>query len=168
VEASKCFLVSRRGDESKILAQKLIADTTKVVAYREAIRSVLNLEGMRWEYASGIPNPEVIAPEGYTLDGALLARPGNVDIQLDLFLDYANSVKLIPAFQEYFRKWKPPLLAIWGRYDPYFIPAGAEAFRRDNPNATLQFLDTGHFALETHVEEIALAMKEFLAGGLAT
>jgi pimeloyl-ACP methyl ester carboxylesterase len=133
-------------------------------ANREAIRKVLNLEGMRREYATGIPNPEVIAPEGYTLDGALLARPGNVDIQLDLFLDYANNVKLYPAFQEYFRTWKPPLFAIWGKYDPYFIPAGAEAFRRDNPNATVQFLDTGHFALETHVEEIAYAMREFLAG----
>jgi pimeloyl-ACP methyl ester carboxylesterase len=137
-------------------------------ANREAIRKVLNPEGMRREYASGIPNPEVIAPEGYTLDAALLARPGNVDIQLDLFLDYANNVKLYPVFQEYFRKWKPPLLAIWGKYDPYFVPAGAEAFRRDNPNATVQFLDTGHFALETHVEEIALAIREFLAGGRAS
>src|ERR1700686_3249071 len=129
----------------------------------EAIRKVLNLEGMRHEYASGIPNPEAIAPEGYTLDAALLARPGNVDIQLDLFLDYANNVKLYPAFHEYFRKWKPSLLAIWGRYDPYFIPAGAEAFRRDNPNATVQFLDTGHFALETHIEEIPFAMRQFLS-----
>jgi pimeloyl-ACP methyl ester carboxylesterase len=137
-------------------------------ANREAIRKVLNPEGMRREYASGIPNPEVIAPEGYTLDAALLARPGNVDIQLDLFLDYANNVKLYSAFHEYLRKWKPPLLAIWGKYDPYFIPAGAESFRRDNPNATVQFLDTGHFALETHVEEIALAVREFLGGSRAT
>lgn len=129
---------------------------------RDAIRKVLNLEGMRREYSSGIPHPEVIAPEGYTLDAALLARPGNVDIQLDLFLDYANNVKLYPQFQEYFRKCKPPLFAIWGRYDPYFIPAGAEAFKRDIPGANVQFLDTGHFALETHVEEIALAMKNFL------
>jgi len=130
---------------------------------REAIRKGLNPEGMRREYALGIPNPNVIAPEGYTLDAALLARPGNTDIQLDLFLDYANNVKLYPAFHEYFRKWKPPLLAIWGKHDPYFIPAGAEAFRRDNPNAIVQLLDTGHFALETHVEEIALAMRQFLA-----
>jgi pimeloyl-ACP methyl ester carboxylesterase len=134
------------------------------LANREAIRKGLNLEGMRREYSSGIPNPELIAPEGYTLDAALLARPGNVDIQLDLFLDYANNVKLYPKFHEYFRKWKPPLFAIWGRYDPYFIPAGAEAFRRDIPAATVQFLDTGHFALETHVEEIALGMKKFLEG----
>jgi len=129
---------------------------------REAIRKVLNPEGMRREYALGIPNPQAIAPEGYTLDAALMARPGNVDIQLDLFLDYANNVRLYPTFHEYFRRWKPPLLAIWGRHDPYFIPAGAEAFRRDNPNATVQFLDTGHFALETHVEEIAAAMRDFL------
>jgi pimeloyl-ACP methyl ester carboxylesterase len=130
---------------------------------RETIRKALNPEGMRREYASGIPNPNLIAPEGYTLDAALMARPGNTDIQLDLFLDYANNVKLYPAFHEYFRKWKPPLLAIWGKHDPYFIPAGAEAFRRDNPNAIVQLLDTGHFALETHVEEIALAMRQFLA-----
>jgi pimeloyl-ACP methyl ester carboxylesterase len=130
---------------------------------REAIRKVLSLEGMRREYASGISNPEVIAPEGYTLDAALIARPGNTEIQLDLFLDYANNVKLYPTFHKYFKDWKPPLLAIWGRHDPYFTPAGAEAFRRDNPNATVQFLETGHFALETHLEEIASSMRAFLA-----
>jgi pimeloyl-ACP methyl ester carboxylesterase len=130
---------------------------------REAIRTGLNAEGIRREYSVGIPDPEKIAPEGYTLDAALMARPGNVDIQLDLFLDYANNVKLYPAFQNYFRTSKPPLLAIWGKRDLYFIPPGAEAFRRDNPNATVQFLDTGHFALETHVEEIAAAMRQFLA-----
>ena len=130
---------------------------------RETLRKVLTPEGMRREYSSGIANPDLIAPEGYTLDAALLARPGNVDIQLDLFLDYANNVKLDPAFQEYFRKWKPPLLAIWGQHDPYFIPAGAQAFRNDNSNAVVQLLDTGHFALETHLEEIAEAMRQFLA-----
>jgi pimeloyl-ACP methyl ester carboxylesterase len=130
---------------------------------REAIRTALNLEGLRREYSSGISNPDLIAPEGYTLDAALMSRPGNTDIQLDLFLDYANNVKLYPAFQEYFRKAQPPLLAIWGRHDPYFVPAGAEAFRRDNPNAVVRLLDTGHFALETHVEEIALATRQFLA-----
>ena len=130
---------------------------------REAIRKALNLEGLRREYSSGISNPDLIAPEGYTLDAALMARPGNTDIQLDLFLDYANNLRLYPAFQEYFRRSQPPLLAIWGKHDPYFVPAGAEAFRRDNPNAVVQFLDTGRFALETHVEEIALATKRFLA-----
>jgi pimeloyl-ACP methyl ester carboxylesterase len=130
---------------------------------REAIRQGLNAEGMRREYGSGISDVDLIAPEGYTLDAALLARPGNVDIQLDLFLDYANNVKLYPAFHEYFRKWKPPLLAIWGKNDPYFIPAGAQAFQRDIANATVQFLDTGHFALETHVDEVAVAVRQFLA-----
>jgi pimeloyl-ACP methyl ester carboxylesterase len=131
------------------------------------IRTGLTLEGMRHEYGVGIPDPSVINPEGYTLDAALLARPGNVDIQLDLFLDYANNVKLYPKFQEYFRSAKPPLLAIWGKFDPYFIPAGAEAFRRDIPNASVQLLPTGHFALETHLQEITTSMREFLADHVA-
>jgi pimeloyl-ACP methyl ester carboxylesterase len=130
--------------------------------HRNAIRAGLNLEGMRHEYSVGIPDPSLIKPEGYTLDAALLARPGNVDIQLDLFLDYANNVKLYPKFQEYFRTARPPLLAIWGKFDPYFIPPGAEAFRRDIPSAQVEFLDTGHFALETHLEPIATAMRAFL------
>jgi len=97
------------------------------------------------------------------LDTALLERTGNKEIQLDLFLDYASNVKLYPKFQEYFRKSKPPLFAIWGKNDPFFIPAGAEAFRTDLPNAEVQFLDTGHFAIETHVVEIAAAMETFFA-----
>jgi pimeloyl-ACP methyl ester carboxylesterase len=131
--------------------------------HRNAIRSGLTAEGVKHEYSVGIPNKELISPEGYTLDAALLARPGNVDIQLDLFLDYANNVKLYPRFQDYFRQKKPPLLAIWGRFDPYFLPAGAEAFRRDLPEATVTLLPTGHFALETHLDEIASAMRAFLA-----
>jgi pimeloyl-ACP methyl ester carboxylesterase len=130
--------------------------------HRNAIRAGLNLEGLRREYSVGILDPTLIKPEGYTLDAALLARPGNVDIQLDLFLDYANNVKLYPKFQDYFRSAQPPLLAVWGKFDPYFIPPGAEAFLRDNPNATVQFLETGHFALETHLEEVASAMRDFL------
>jgi pimeloyl-ACP methyl ester carboxylesterase len=132
-------------------------------AHREALRQALTPEGIRHEYSRGISNPDVIAPEGWTLDAALIARPGNADIQLDLFLDYANNVKLYPRFQEYFRTALPPLLAIWGKHDPYFLPAGAQAFRRDNPKAVVQLLDTGHFALETHVEEIAHATRLFLA-----
>jgi pimeloyl-ACP methyl ester carboxylesterase len=131
--------------------------------HRNAIRAGLTLEGLRHEYSVGIPNPDLIKPEGYTLDAALLTRPGNVDIQLDLFLDYANNVKLYPKFQEYFRRTKPPLLAIWGKFDPYFIPPGAEAFQKDIPDAIVKFLPTGHFALETHLEEIVMAMREFLA-----
>jgi pimeloyl-ACP methyl ester carboxylesterase len=133
-------------------------------ANREVVRNAaLSPEGVRFQYLEGVPHPERVAPEGYTLDYAMVSRPGNTDIQLDLFLDYANNVKLYPAFQEYFRKSKPPVLAIWGKYDPFFIPSGAEAFKRDNPNAVVQFLDTGHFALETHVEEVAVAMRDFLA-----
>jgi pimeloyl-ACP methyl ester carboxylesterase len=131
--------------------------------HRNAIRAGLNLEGMRHEYSVGIPDPSLIKPESYTLDAALLARPGNVDIQLDLFLDYANNVKLYPKFQEYFRTARPPLLAVWGKFDPYFIPAGAEAFKRDIPNAVVQLLPTGHFALETHLPEIVSSMRGFLA-----
>jgi pimeloyl-ACP methyl ester carboxylesterase len=125
-------------------------------------QNILTLEGTRWQYTHGVARPESVAPESYTLDAALLERPENKDIQLDLFLDYASNVKLYPKFQEYFRKSQPPFLAIWGKNDPFFIPAGAEAYRKDLPNAQVQFLDTGHFALETHVAEIATAIKEFL------
>jgi pimeloyl-ACP methyl ester carboxylesterase len=131
---------------------------------REVLRkNILTFDGTRWQYTHGVGDPESVAPEGYTLDTALLDRPGNKDIQLDLFLDYASNVKLYPAFQDYFRKAKPPLLAIWGKNDPFFIPTGAEAFRKDIPNARIELLDTGHFALETHVVEIAARMKDFLA-----
>jgi pimeloyl-ACP methyl ester carboxylesterase len=136
---------------------------------REVIRqAILNLGGTRWQYTHGVANPESVPPESYTLDAALLERPGNKDIQLDLFLDYASNVKLYPKFQEYLRKSKPPLLAIWGKNDPFFIPAGAEAFQKDLPNAKIQFLDTGHFATETHFVEIADAMKEFLGANVAS
>jgi pimeloyl-ACP methyl ester carboxylesterase len=130
---------------------------------RETLRrEVLTLEGTRWQYTHGVANPETVAPESYTLDQALLERPGNKEIQLDLYLDYQSNLKLYPKFQAYFREFKPPLLAIWGKNDVFFVPAGAEAYRRDNPNATVKLLDTGHFALETHVEEIAEAMHEVL------
>src|SRR5271155_1616732 len=137
---------------------------------RDILRqSILTAGGTRWQYTHGVANPESVPPESYTLDTALLERAGNKEIQLDLFLDYASNVKLYPKFQEYFRNSKPPLLAIWGKNDPFFVPAGAEAFRRDLPSAKVQFLDTGHFAIETHVVEIASAMKEFLqANGIAS
>ena len=136
---------------------------TPTTENREVIRkNILTLEGTRWQYTHGVTIPESVAPESYTLDWDLLQRPGNKEIQLDLFLDYASNVKLYPKFQEYFRKSKPPLLAIWCKNDPFFIPAGANAFRKDLPNAMVQFLDTGHFALETHAEEIAVAMRNFL------
>jgi pimeloyl-ACP methyl ester carboxylesterase len=130
---------------------------------RDVVRKILTADGLRWQYTAGAPDENAIDPVGYTLDAAMIERPGNMEIQLDLFLDYANNVKLYPAFQEYFRKSKPPLLAIWGKNDPFFIPPGAEAFRRDIPNAIVKFLDTGHFALETNVEEISAEMRKFLA-----
>ena len=126
-------------------------------------KSILTAGGTRWQYTHGVADPASIAPESYILDTVLFERPGNKEIQLDLFLDYASNVKLYPKFQEYFRKSKPPLLAIWGKNDPFFIPPGAEAFRKDIPNAKVQFLETGHFAIETHGAEIAAAMKEFLS-----
>jgi pimeloyl-ACP methyl ester carboxylesterase len=130
---------------------------------RDVLRqNILNLEGTRWQYIHGVANPQVVAPESWTLDAALMERPHNKEIQLDLFLDYASNVKLYPKFQEYFRQSKPPLLAIWGKNDPFFIPAGAEAFRKDIPGAQVRFLDTGHFAIETHAPQIADTMKEFL------
>jgi pimeloyl-ACP methyl ester carboxylesterase len=134
---------------------------------REALRAVLTPEATRFQYVQGTADPALVAPEAYTLDQALLARPGNADIQLDLFLDYASNVALYPRFQDYFATRQPPFLAIWGRNDPFFLPPGAEAFRRDNPNAEVRLLDTGHFALETHVEEIATAMRALLDRALS-
>ena len=131
---------------------------------RDALRQFLTIDGTRWQYTHGVANAETVAPESYTLDQALLDRPGVKEIQLDLFLNYSTNVALYPMFQRYFREHQPPLLAIWGKNDPFFIPPGAEAFRRDVPNATVEFLDTGHFALETHVDEIAAAIDRLLSG----
>ena len=130
-------------------------------ANREAIRAMLTPETTKWQYLHG-SDETLVAPESYTLDLALLARPRNDEIQLDLFLDYANNIALYPKFHEYFAAKKPPFLAVWGKNDPFFIPAGAEAYRRDLPNAEIRFFDTGHFALETHAVEIACAIREFL------
>ena len=129
---------------------------------RDALRPALTAEGICREYSVGIADPTLIKPESYTLDAALLARTGNVEIQLDLFLDYADNVRLYPQFHRYFREKKPPLLAVWGANDLYFIPAGAEAFKRDLPDALVSLLPTGHFALETHLEEIVEIMRNFL------
>ena len=129
---------------------------------RNALREFLKPEATKWQYTHGVADASQIAPESYTLDAALLARPGNDEIQLDLFLDYASNVALYPKFQDYFRTSKPPLLAVWGKNDPFFLPPGAEAFKRDNPNAEVHFYETGHFALETHATEIADTIKAFL------
>jgi pimeloyl-ACP methyl ester carboxylesterase len=129
---------------------------------REALRALLTKETTKWQYTHGVRDESLVAPESYTLDAALLARPGNDEIQLDLFRDYATNVALYPQFQAYFRERKPPTLAVWGKNDPFFLPAGAEAFKRDNPSAEVHLLDTGHFALETHAHEIANLMTPFL------
>ena len=134
---------------------------------RNALREFLKPEATKWQYTHGVADESQIAPESYALDAALLGRPGNDEIQLDLFLDYASNVALYPKFQEYFRTKRPPLLAVWGKNDPFFLPPGAEAFKRDNPNAEVKLLDTGHFALETHVEEIAREILDFLGRKLA-
>jgi len=130
---------------------------------RAALRSFLTPEATKGQYVYGVQEESLVAPESYTLDSALLARPGNDEIQLDLFLDYASNVALYPKFQEYFRTRRPPLLAVWGKNDPFFLPAGAEAFKRDIPGAVVRFFETGHFALETHAGEIAAAIRDFRA-----
>jgi pimeloyl-ACP methyl ester carboxylesterase len=129
---------------------------------RAALRNFLTLETTRFQYVHGVPDEMLVAPESYTLDAALLARPGIDEIQLDLFLDYASNVALYPKFQEYFRRQRPPLLAVWGRNDSFFLPGGAEAFKRDIPEAEVRFFDTGHFALETHANEIGAVIRDFL------
>jgi pimeloyl-ACP methyl ester carboxylesterase len=131
-------------------------------ANRAALREFLTPASIEWQYTVGTPSAQSVAPESYALDSALLARPGNVDIQLDLFLDYASNVKLYPTFQAYFRKSHPPLLAVWGQNDPFFLPPGAKAFQRDIPNAEVHLYDTGHFALETHGAEIGAEIHRFL------
>jgi pimeloyl-ACP methyl ester carboxylesterase len=130
--------------------------------HREALRAFLKPETTVWQYTHGVPDPARVSPDGYSLDNFYLARPGADELQLDLFRDYRNNVALYPAFQKYFKTRQPPCLAIWGKNDPFFLPSGAEAFKRDIPGATVQFLDTGHFALETHAAEIAAAMRKFL------
>jgi pimeloyl-ACP methyl ester carboxylesterase len=129
---------------------------------REALRGFLKPETTVWQYTHGVPDPTTVSPDGYSLDNFYLSKPGADEVQLDLFGDYKSNVALYPAFQTYFRTHKPPFLAVWGKNDPFFLPPGAEAFKRDIPNADIRFFDTGHFALETHAVEIAAAIREFL------
>jgi pimeloyl-ACP methyl ester carboxylesterase len=131
-------------------------------ANRDTLRSMLTPETTLFQYTHGVADPSLVSPDGRTLDDHYLARPGNDEIQLDLLLDYQSNVAAYPAIHEYLRGHQPPLLAVWGKDDPFFLPAGAEAFKRDLPNADIRFFDTGHFALETHAAEIGAAMREFL------
>ncbi|MBV8567731.1 MAG: alpha/beta hydrolase [Methylobacteriaceae bacterium] len=132
------------------------------VANREALRAFLKPEATIWQYTHGVSDATAVSPDGYSLDNFYLARPGADQPQLDLFGDYKSNVALYPVFQKYFRTHKPPFLAVWGKNDPFFLPAGAEAFKRDIPDAVVRFFDTGHFALETHAAEIATAIRDFL------
>jgi pimeloyl-ACP methyl ester carboxylesterase len=131
-------------------------------ANRAALRTFLTPETTIWQYTHGVPDRTMISPDGYSLDNFYLARPEAAEIQLDLFGDYKSNVALYPTFQTYFRTHKPPFLAVWGKNDPFFLPPGAKAFKRDIPNAVIRFFDTGHFALETHAPEIAAAIRDFL------
>jgi pimeloyl-ACP methyl ester carboxylesterase len=131
-------------------------------ANRDALRAFLAPETTVWQYTHGVADPTAVSPDGYSLDNFYLARPGADEVQLDLFGDYKSNVALYPVFQGYFRAHKPPFLAVWGKNDPFFLPAGAAAFRRDIPDAIVSFFDTGHFALETHADEIAAAIRNFL------
>jgi pimeloyl-ACP methyl ester carboxylesterase len=131
-------------------------------ANRDALRAFLTPETTRWQYTHGVTDETTVSPDGMSLDAFYLARPGADEVQLDLFGDYKSNIALYPSFQNYFRTYKPPFLAVWGKNDPFFLPPGAEAFKRDIPGAVVRFLDTGHFALETHTEEIATAIRDFL------
>jgi pimeloyl-ACP methyl ester carboxylesterase len=129
---------------------------------REALRAFLKPETTVWQYTHGVPDATKVSPDGYSLDNFYLSRPGADEVQLDLFGDYKSNIALYPTFQNYFRTHQPPFLAVWGKNDPFFLPPGAEAFKRDIPNAMVRFFDTGHFALETHAAEIAAAIRDFL------
>jgi pimeloyl-ACP methyl ester carboxylesterase len=131
-------------------------------ANRDALRAFLKPETTTFQYTHGVADLSRVSPDGRSLDDFYLARPNADELQLDLFKDYASNVAMYPHFQEYFRKHQPPLLAVWGKNDPFFLPAGAEAFKRDMPKAQVQFFDTGHFALETHCREIADVILPFL------
>jgi pimeloyl-ACP methyl ester carboxylesterase len=131
-------------------------------ANRDALRVFLSPETTYWQYTHGVSDGTAVSPDGYSLDDFYMTRPGAREAQLDLFGDYASNVALYPEFQAYFRQYQPPLLAVWGRNDPFFLPAGAEAYKRDIPAAEVQFFDTGHFALETHAPEIASTIAKFL------
>ena len=132
-------------------------------ANREALRALLAPESTRWQYTHGVTDQTTVSPDGMSLDAFYLARPGADELQLDLFGDYKSNIALYPTFQAYFRTHKPPFLAVWGKNDPFFLPRGAEAFKRDIPGAVVRFFDTGHFALETHAAEITAAIGDFLA-----
>lgn len=129
---------------------------------RSALSEFPTPASIKWHYLEGVSDRSLVSPDGYSLEGMQVLRPGNADIQLDLLLDYASNVRMYPLFQQYFREYQPPLLAVWGKHDPFFMAPGASAWKRDLPNAEIHFYDTGHFALETHAKEIGVDIRDFL------
>ncbi len=140
--------------------------TTGGSTEREQIRWLTSIKATKWQYTNGVNDLSLVSPDTWTVDQALLDRPGNAEIQLDLFYDYRANIPRYPEWQAYFRKHKPPTLVVWGQNDAIFVAAGAAPYRRDIPNAEVHLFDTGHFALETHGPEIAKLMREFLGRNL--
>ncbi len=139
---------------------------TGAAAEREALRWLTTIKATQWQYTNGVQDASLVSPDAWTVDQALLDRPGNAEIQLDLFYDYRTNVPLYPKWQAYFRERKPPTLVVWGKNDEIFVAAGAAPYRRDIPDAEVHLLDTGHFALETHCAEIAERIRDFLSRNL--
>lgn len=142
----------------------LFAHAKDRAANEAAVRKYFLPERTKWQYTFGVPEDRLdrLSPETWTLDQTLMERPGNAEIQLQLFWDYQFNLDLYPGFQEYFRTHRPPTLITWGKNDPIFGAEGARAYLRDLPDAELHLLDGGHFALETHGEEIAELIRDFL------
>lgn len=134
---------------------------------RDALRGFLAYDTTKWQYTHGVKNPELVSPDGPAHDQFLLDRKGNDEIQLDMFLSYGSNPPLYPKWQEYFRKYQPPVLIVWGKNDQIFPAAGAEPYKRDLKNIEYHLLDAGHFALETDGETIARLMREFLGKHVA-
>ena len=131
-------------------------------AHREALAGLVKFEMTKFQYTDGVKDLSRISPDNWVHDQALLDRPGNKDIQLDMLYDYRTNVPLYPQFQQFFRERKPPALIVWGKNDKIFPEAGAHPYLRDLPSAELHILDTGHFALEDKLDEMAPLIRSFL------
>jgi pimeloyl-ACP methyl ester carboxylesterase len=129
---------------------------------RDALRNLVTYEATKWQYTEGVKNPELVSPDGAAHDQFLLDRPGNDEIQLDLFLSYGSNQPLYPKWQAYFRKHQPPMLIVWGKNDKIFPAEGAEPYKRDVKTLEFHLIDAGHFALESNGDEVASYMRNFL------
>ncbi|NAS21876.1 alpha/beta fold hydrolase [Herbidospora sp. NEAU-GS84] len=133
-----------------------------------ALREAFTLEAIRSQYVTGVADESVLSPDTWHLDHASISRPGNAEVQLQLFLDYATNPPLYPALHEWLRARRVPVLAAWGRHDPFFGPDGARAFARDSPHAEIHLFDGGHFLLESAGDEVAALIRTFLSKHLPT